>query len=88
MARKKVEKLNNKNSNFTSFESNIIEPEAERRVIAIAEIVKMLVEVIVMCIDLIDRISMKRRKLTLPVLFPKQQENTVCLQLQKYTYNC
>ena len=45
MARTKVDKSSFKNSEWILIKESCLEPEAERRVIAIAEIVKMLVEV-------------------------------------------
>ena len=45
MARTKVDKSSFKNSEWIMIKESCLEPEAERRVIAIAEIVKMLVEV-------------------------------------------
>ena len=84
MARKKVEKLNNKNSILWQFLHEEIEPEAERRVIAIAEIVKILVEVCLLYSVDSCRIMMIKKKLTSHALFRKPPVNTVLQQLQKY----
>lgn len=50
MAKKRSEKNSKVQSTFRIVSANLVEPEAERRVIAIAEIVKMLVDVICSCV--------------------------------------